>query len=56
MIFVKFVKMRREIKIKVDINEIEKIKIEIKHEINDNVLTKNKIKDVRFTQYDIVEQ
>lgn len=34
----------------------EKIKIEIRNEMNDNVLTKNKIKDVRFTKYDIVEQ
>ena len=39
-----------------ELRQEEKIKIEIKHEINDNVLTKNKIKDVRFTQYDIVEQ
>ena len=38
-----------------ELRQEEKIKIEIKHEINDNVLTKNKIKDVRFTQYDIVE-
>lgn len=34
----------------------EKIKIEIRNEMNDNVLTRNKIKDVRFTKYEIVEQ
>ncbi len=39
-----------------ELKQEEKIKIEIKNEINDNVLTKNKIRDVRFTQYDIVEQ
>ncbi len=39
-----------------ELRQEEKIKIEIRNEINDNILTKNKIKDVRFTQYDIVEQ
>ena len=34
----------------------EKIKIEIRNAINDNILTKSKIKDVRFTKYEIVEQ
>ncbi|HOT63377.1 MAG TPA: flagellar basal body-associated FliL family protein, partial [Treponemataceae bacterium] len=34
----------------------DKIKIEIRNAINDNILSKSKIKDVRFTQYDIVEQ
>ncbi len=34
----------------------DKIKIEIRNAINDNILSKTKIKDVRFTQYDIVEQ
>lgn len=34
----------------------EKIKIEIRNEINDNILSKTKIKDVRFTRYDIIEQ
>ena len=33
-----------------------KIKIEIRNEMNDNVLTTGKIKDVRFTKYEIVEQ
>ncbi len=39
-----------------ELKQEEKIKIEIRNEINDNILTKNKIKDVRFTKYDIVEQ
>ncbi|MGF7107962.1 flagellar basal body-associated FliL family protein [Treponema pedis] len=39
-----------------ELKQEEKIKIEIRNEINDNILTKNKIKDVRFTQYDIIEQ
>ena len=39
-----------------ELRQEEKIKIEIRNEVNDNILTKNKIKDVRFTQYDIVEQ
>lgn len=39
-----------------ELRKEEKIKIEIRNEMNDNVLTKNKIKDVRFTKYDIVEQ
>jgi flagellar FliL protein len=34
----------------------EKIKIEIRNYINDNILSKSKIKDVRFTKYEIVEQ
>lgn len=39
-----------------ELRQEEKIKIEIRNEINDNILTKNKIKGVRFTQYDIIEQ
>lgn len=34
----------------------EKIKIEIRNYVNDNILSKSKIKDVRFTKYEIVEQ
>lgn len=34
----------------------DKIKIEIRNSINDNILSKSKIKDVRFTKYEIVEQ
>ncbi len=34
----------------------EKIKIEIRNEINDNILANTKIKGVRFTRYDVVEQ
>ena len=34
----------------------EKIKIEIRNAINDNILSKSKIKDVRFTKYEIIEQ
>ncbi len=34
----------------------DKIKIEIRNYINDNILSKSKIKDVRFTRYEIVEQ
>jgi len=34
----------------------EKVKIEIRNAINDNILSKSKIRDVRFTQYEIVEQ
>jgi flagellar FliL protein len=34
----------------------EMIKIEIRNLINDNILTKSKIRDVRFTKYEIVEQ
>jgi len=34
----------------------EKIKIEIRNSINDNILSGSKIKDVRFTKYEIVEQ
>ncbi len=34
----------------------DKIKIEIRNSINDNILSKTKIRDVRFTQYEIVEQ
>lgn len=33
-----------------------KIKIEIRNYINDNILTGTKIRDVRFTRYDIIEQ
>jgi len=39
-----------------ELKQREKIRIELRNEINDNILTKTKIKDVRFTQYDIVEQ
>ncbi|ULQ59798.1 flagellar basal body protein FliL [Brucepastera parasyntrophica] len=41
------------------VNELrneEKVKIEIRNYINDNILSKTKIKDVRFTRYEIVEQ
>lgn len=34
----------------------DKIKIEIRNSINDNILSTSKIKDVRFTKYEIVEQ
>ena len=34
----------------------EKIKIEIRNYINDNILSNSKIRDVRFTKYEIVEQ
>lgn len=34
----------------------EKIKIELRNSINDNILSRSKIKDVRFTKYEIVEQ
>ena len=34
----------------------DKIKIEIRNSINDNILSKSKIKDVRFTKYEIIEQ
>lgn len=34
----------------------EKIKIEIRNQINDNILSKSRIKDVRFTKYEIIEQ
>jgi flagellar FliL protein len=34
----------------------EKIKIELRNSINDNILSSSKIKDVRFTKYEIVEQ
>jgi len=39
-----------------DLRNEDKIKIEIRNAINDNILTKSKIKDVRFTKYEIVEQ
>ena len=39
-----------------ELKQEDKIKIEIRNEMNDNVLTRNKIKDVRFTKYEIVEQ
>ncbi len=34
----------------------EEIKISIRNEINDNILSKTKIREVRFTQYEIIEQ
>jgi len=34
----------------------DKIKIELRNAINDNILSNSKIKDVRFTKYEIVEQ
>ncbi len=39
-----------------ELRQEEKIKIEIRNEINDNILSKTKIKSVAFTQYDIIEQ
>ena len=39
-----------------ELRQEEKIKIEIRNEINDNILSKSKIKAVAFTQYDIIEQ
>ena len=39
-----------------ELRQEKKIKIEIRNEMNDNVLTRNKIKDVSFTKYEIVEQ
>jgi len=39
-----------------ELQDEDKIKLEIKNAINDNILSKSKIKDVRFTQYDIVLQ
>ena len=33
-----------------------KVKIELRNAINDNILTKSKIKDVRFIKYEIIEQ
>lgn len=39
-----------------ELKQEEKIKIEIRNEINDNILTNTKIKDVRFTQYETIEQ
>ena len=39
-----------------ELKQEEKIKIEIRNEINDNILSKSKIKGVAFTQYDIIEQ
>ena len=38
-----------------ELRQEEKIKIEIRNKMNDNVLTKTKIKDVRFTKYEIIE-
>nr|AAB03252.1 FliL [Treponema phagedenis] len=38
-----------------ELRQEQKIKIEIRNEINDNILSKTKIKDIRFTQYDILE-
>lgn len=37
-----------------ELTQREKVRIDLRNEINDNILTKNKIKDVRFTQYDII--
>jgi flagellar FliL protein len=34
----------------------DKVKIEIRNSINDNILSKSKIKDVRFIKYEIVTQ
>ena len=34
----------------------ERIKVEIRNFINDNVLTTARIRDVRFTRYDVIEQ
>ena len=39
-----------------ELKQEEKIKIEIRNQINDNILSKSKIKAVAFTQYDIIEQ
>ena len=50
-----FLKSYFKSKTAAELRQEEKIKIEIKHEINDSILTKNKIKDVRFTEYDITE-
>ena len=33
-----------------------RLKIEIRNFINDNILTRTKIRDVRFTRYDVIEQ
>ena len=33
-----------------------RIKVEIRNFINDNVLTRTRVRDVRFTRYDIIEQ
>ena len=38
-----------------ELKQEERIKIEIRNEINDNILSKSKIKSVVFTQYDIIE-
>ena len=38
-----------------ELRQEEKIKIEIRNKMNDNILTKTKIKDVRFTKYEIIE-
>ena len=38
-----------------ELRQEEKIKIEIRNEINDNILAKSKIRSVIFTQYDIIE-
>ena len=39
-----------------ELKQEEKIKIEIRNQINDNILSKSKVKAVAFTQYDIIEQ
>ncbi|WGV70617.2 flagellar basal body-associated protein FliL [Treponema pallidum] len=33
----------------------QKVKIEIRNEINDNVLSRSKVKDIRFTQFDVLK-
>lgn len=38
-----------------ELKQEEKIKIDLRNEMNDNVLTGNKIKDVRFAKYEIME-
>ena len=38
-----------------ELKQEEKIKIEVRNEINNNILSKSKIRSVIFTQYDIIE-
>ena len=38
-----------------ELRQEKKIKIEIRNKMNDNILTKTKIKDVLFTKYEIIE-
>ncbi len=45
-----------KLKTAAELRNEDKIKIEIRNAINDNILSKSKIRDVRFTQYEIVEQ